>query len=159
MKKLTQFIKVTIQEFLNENADEERQGIGNFLKTDDYNIVIKKLPNYLINVHDSAVNYWEDTQDFFHYEKEELDENKTLFSTQKYVSKSFIDSIDKDIHSKGDIILCEDKNSNLWILDGHHRLIYDRMNLKNSFVYIIPFDDVKEIDYLFYGSDDDKQSF
>ena len=154
---MKQFIKTTIREFLNlnENIGDERRGIGNFLKTDDYNITIKKLPNYLINIHDSVVNYWEETQDVFHYEKEELNKNKNLFSTQKYVSKSFIDSINVDIYNKGDIILCEDKTGNLWLLEGHHRLIYDRINLKNSFVYIIPFDDVKEIDYLFYSSDDD----
>lgn len=155
MKDLRQFIKTTIKEFLNENVGDERRGIGNFLKTDDYNIIIKKLPNYLINIQDSAVNYWEETQDVFHYEKEELDKNEPLFSTQKYVSKSFIDSINYDIYNKGDIILCKDKTGNLWLLDGHHRLIYDRINLKNSFVYIIPFDDFKEIDYLFYNSDDD----
>ena len=155
MKDLKHFIKTTIQEFLNENVGDERRGIGNFLKTDDYNIIIKKLPNYLINIQDSAVNYWEETQDVFHYEKEELDKNKPLFSTQKYVSKTFIDNINYDIYNKGDIILCEDKTGNLWLLDGHHRLIYDRINLKNSFVYLIPFDDIKEIDYLFYSSDDD----
>lgn len=154
MKDFRQFIKTTLRKFLNENIGDERRGIGNFLKTDDYNITIKKLPNYLINIHDSVVNYWEETQEVFQYEKEELNINKNIFSTQKYVSKSFIDSINDDIYNKGDIILCEDKKNNLWLLDGHHRLIYDRINLKNSFVYIIPFDDVKEIDYLFYNTDD-----
>ena len=154
MKDLKQFIKTTIREFLNENIGDERRGIGNFLKTNDYNIIIKKLPIYLNNIHDSVVNYWGETQDVFHYEKEELDKNKTLFSTQKYVSKTFIDNINDDIYNKSDIILCEDKRGNLWLLDGNHRLIYDRINLKNSFVYIIPFSDVKEIDYLFYSIDD-----
>lgn len=152
MKRL---IKTILRKFLNENIGDERRGIGNYLRTEDYKIFIKKLPSYLINIHDSAVNYWDDTQDVFHYEKEELDRNKNLFSTQKYVSKTFIDNIDKDIYDKGDIILSEDKNGDLWILDGHHRLIYDRINLKNSFVYIIPFADIKEIDYLFYNINGD----
>jgi len=69
-----------VKKVLNENVGDERRGIGNFLKTDDYKIKIKKLPNYLINIQDSAVNYWEETQDVFDYEKEELDKNKPLFS-------------------------------------------------------------------------------
>ena len=155
MKDLRQFIKTTMQEFLNENIGNERRGIGNFLKTTDYNITIGGLPDYLINIHDSVVNYWEETQEVFHYEKEKLNRKKNIYSTQKYVSKSFIDSIDDNIYNKSDIVLCEDKKGDLWILDGHHRLIYDRMNLKNSFVYIIPFDDVKEIDDVFYNMTDD----
>ena len=58
-----------------------------------------------------------------------------------------------EVYNSGDIVMCYDKNGYLWLLDGHHRLIYDRMNLKDSMVYIIPFDDNKEIDYLFYSKD------
>ena len=154
MKDLRQFIKTTIREFLNENIGDERRGIGNFLNTTDYNIIIKKLPNYLINIHDSVVNYWEDTIEFFQYEKEVVDKNTTLYTTQKYVSKTFIDSINSEIYNKGDIIMCHDKNNNLWLLDGHHRLIYDRINGKNSMCYIIPFEDVEEIDNIFYSGED-----
>ena len=130
---------------------DEIHGIGNYLITSDYNIVNKKtLPLELLNIHDSATvsKYWDDTLEFMHFTKKELDKNKKLFSTQKYVSKTFIDSITDKVYN-------EDKKGNYWILNGHHRLIYDRINLKNSYVYIISFDDVKEIDYIFYNEDEE----
>jgi hypothetical protein len=145
------------EEFFNENIREiindELNGVGNFIKTTDYNILIKKIPDYLINIWDSAVNYWEDTIDFFDFEKERLDKNIILYSTQKYVSKSFIDIINSEIYNSSDIVLCYDKRNNLWLLNGHHRLIYDRMNGRDSMCYIIKFKDVEEIDDIFYGED------
>jgi len=147
------YIKTNIQEFLTETVGDERRGIGNYINTTDYNIIIKKLPDYLINIQDSALNYWDDTMDTFYYEKEELDKNTLLYSTQKYVSKTFIDNMTNEIYNSSDIILCYDKNNNLWLFDGHHRLIYDRINNRNSMCYIIPFDDIKEIDYIFYSAD------
>jgi hypothetical protein len=145
------------EEFFNENIREiindELNGVGNFIKTTDYNILIKKIPDYLINIWDSAVNYWEDTIDFLDFEKERLDKNIILYSTQKYVSKSFIDIINSEIYNSSDIVLCYDKRNNLWLLNGHHRLIYDRMNGRDSMCYIIKFKDVEEIDDIFYGED------
>ena len=158
MKGLKQLIKTTIREFLNENISDEREGIGNYLITSDYNIVVKKqLPLELLNIHDTATvsKYWDDALDTFSFEKTELDKNKILFSTQKYVSKTFIDTITNDIYNKSDIIVAEDQNGNYWLLNGHHRLIYDRINSRNSFVYIISYSDVKEIDDVFYNEDDD----
>ena len=139
---------------------DEIYGIGNYLITSDYNIVNKKtLPLELLNIHDSATvsKYWDDTLEFMHFIKKELDKNKKLFSTQKYVSKTFIDSITDKVYNDSDIIVAEDEKGNYWILNGHHRLIYDRINLKNSYVYIISFDDVKEIDYMFYNEDEDEE--
>jgi hypothetical protein len=137
---------------------DELEGIGNYLITSDYNIVNKKtLPLELLNIHDSATvsKYWDDTLEFMHFIKKELDKNKKLFSTQKYVSKTFIDSITDKVYNDSDIIVAEDKKGNYWLLNGHHRLIYDRINLKNSYAYIISFDDVKEIDDLFYTSEEE----
>ena len=42
-------------------------------------------------------------------------------------------------------------------MDGHHRLIFDRLNGKDSEVYIIPFDDIEEIDNTWYSSDDEEE--
>jgi len=38
----------------------------------------------------------------------------------------------------------------LWIMDGHHRLFFDRSKNKNSFAFIIPFDDIEEIEKIWY---------
>jgi hypothetical protein len=144
------------EESLRTKIGKERQGIGNFDKTKDYKIkVIKRFPKYLIDIHDTAVNYWEDTLECFPYTKEELDKDKQIYSTQEYVSKSFINNITDEIYEKSDIILSEDKQGRLWLLDGHHRLVYDRINNRNSKVYIIPFEDVAEIQDIFYSGEDD----
>jgi hypothetical protein len=145
---------------LNENVGDERSGIGNYLLTSDYNIVIKKqMPLELLNIHDTATvsKYWDDTLEYFPFEKTELDKNKKLFSTQKYVSKTFIDNITDDIYNESDIIIAEDKKGDNWLLNGHHRLIYDRINFRNSFVYFISFIDVEEIDDVFYNTDDEDE--
>jgi hypothetical protein len=155
--KLYKFVATTLGEFLNENVGDERSGIGDYFLTTDYNIVIKKqMPLELLNIHDSATvsKYWDDTLEYFNFEKTKLDINKKLFSIQKYVSKTFIDSITDYIYNESDIIIAEDHKGDYWILNGHHRLIYDRINFKNSMVYFISFNNVKEIDDVFYNTDD-----
>ena len=120
-----------------------------------YNIIYKdKLPDYLINVRDTAINYWNDTIEVFHYEKQVLDESVILLTTQKFISKKFIDSMNDDIYKKSDIILVEDFSDNLWIMDGHHRLFYDRSRGNISNVFIIPKNDVREIDEIWYSNKD-----
>ena len=67
------------EESLSTKIGKERQGIGNFDKTKDYKIkVLKRLPKYLIDIHDTAINYWEDTLEYFPYTKEELDKDKQI---------------------------------------------------------------------------------
>ena len=135
----------------NENVSDEKIDLSIGL----YNIVYKdKLPDYLYNVRDTAINYWNDTIEVFPYEKEVLDESVILFTTQKFISKKFIDSLNDDIYKKSDIILVEDLSDNLWIMDGHHRLFYDRSRGNISNVFIIPKNDIVEIDEIWYSNKD-----
>lgn len=135
----------------NENVSDEKIDLSIGL----YNIVYKdKLPDYLSNVRDTAINYWNDTIEVFHYEKKVLDESVILFTTQKFISKKFIHSINDDIYKKSDIILVEDFSDNLWIMDGHHRLFYDRSRGNISNVFIIPKNDIVEIDEIWYSNKD-----
>ena len=125
------------------------------LSVGSYNIVYRdKLPDYLFNIRDTAVNYWNDTIKVFHYQKQVLDESVILFTTQKFISKKFIHSINDDIYKKSDIILVEDFSDNLWIMDGHHRLFYDRSRGNISNVFIIPKNDIVEIDEIWYSNKD-----
>jgi hypothetical protein len=125
------------------------------LSVGSYNIVYRdKLPDYLFNIRDTAVNYWNDTIKVFHYQKQVLDESVILFTTQKFISKKFIDSMNDDIYKKSDIILVEDFSDNLWIMDGHHRLFYDRSRGNISNVFIIPKNDIVEIDEIWYSNKD-----
>ena len=45
-------------------------------------------------------------------------------------------------------------SDNLWIMDGHHRLFYDRSRGNISNVFIIPKNDVREIDEIWYSNKD-----
>jgi len=127
-------LATTLKEYLNESISDERNGVGNYLKTSMFNIVNGELPDYLVNIHDSALNYWEETQEVFNYDKKILNRNKIVFSTQENVSKTFIDSMTSEIYDRSDIILTEDEHKNLWLLDGHHRLIYDRIHSRGLFI-------------------------
>ena len=134
----------------NENVNDEKIDLSGL-----YNIVYKdKLPDYLSNVRDTAINYWNDTIEVFHYKKQVLDESVILLTTQKFISKKFIDSLNDDIYKKSDIILVEDLSDNLWIMDGHHRLFYDRSRGNISNVFIIPKNDIVEIDEIWYSNKD-----
>ena len=150
-----------VKRVIGESISDERRGKGNSIdlkKKNKLNIAYKNdLPDYLENIRDSAISYWEDTLDIFQYEKEKLDKSKQVLTTQRYVSKTFIDSLTPETYEKSDIILVEDEDKNLWIMDGHHRLIFDRLNGKDSEVYIIPFDDIEEIDNTWYSSDDEEE--
>jgi hypothetical protein len=115
-------------------------------------IFLERLPDYLYNIRDTSLNYWDDTLEAFPYEKEEIDKSIPLLTTQKYVSKNFIDSLDDETYKNSDIILAEDKHQNLWIMDGHHRLFFDRSKNKNSFAFIIPFSDIEEIEKIWYSN-------
>ena len=136
---------------LNENVNNEKIDLSVGL----YNIIYKdKLPDYLFNIRDTAINYWNDTIEVFQYKKEVLDESVILLTTQKFISKKFIDSLNDEIYKKSDIILVEDFSDNFWIMDGHHRLFYDRSRRNISNVFIIPKDDIREIDEIWYNNED-----
>jgi hypothetical protein len=133
----------------NENISDDKIDLSKKY----HNIIfLERLPDYLYNIRDTSINYWDDTLEAFPYEKEEIDKSISLLTTQKYLSKNFIDSLDDQTYKKSDIILVEDKHQNLWIMDGHHRLFFDRSKNKNSFAFIIPFNDIEEIEKIWYSN-------
>jgi hypothetical protein len=133
----------------NENISDDKIDLSKKY----HNIIfLERLPDYLYNIRDTSINYWNDTLEAFPYEKEEIDKSIPLLTTQKYLSKNFIDSLDDQTYKKSDIILVEDKHQNLWIMDGHHRLFFDRSKNKNSFAFIIPFNDIEEIEKIWYSN-------
>jgi hypothetical protein len=145
-----------------KNFGDERSGNGNSidLLQNKYNIHKEDdFPKELLNVQDSATTskYWEDTLKYVSLKKNKLSNNKKLYTTQGYLSKSFIDTIDNNVYNDSDIIVATANDNKLWILNGHHRIYYDRLNDINSIAYILSKNDVKEIDNVFYTSEDDEQ--
>jgi hypothetical protein len=165
MKKL----KTTIKDFLSEQKNlqlhsiisDERIGFGDAidLSKNEFNIIFNKnFPDYLLNVHDTATmqKYWEETLNFFKWKKKKLDKELKLYTSQKYISSSFLNYLEdnNDNYDESDIILVYDRKGRIWILDGHHRLYFDRKHNRDSLAYILSSEDVKEIDYIYSDEDD-----
>ena len=148
----------TFKEFLNEDViADERQGKGeNHLLVKNYNIIIKPLPIELINTHDTVINYLEETEEYISLDdKIIIPKDKILYSSQEFVSGTFINNITEEEYNSGYIFIAEDEKGDWWVLNGHHRLIYDRIHNRNSKAIFIPMETTKEIDYIFYGVGDE----
>jgi hypothetical protein len=134
--------------------DDERMGKGNSLKISDYGITIlpsTEITDEMIDINDSCLGkYWYDTQEAMdYYEKEKISKDTPLYTNQEWVSGTFISDMTDDVYGEGDIKIAEDEKGRLWVQDGHHRLIYDRMNGRDSMAYVIPHEDFDEIRWMF----------
>jgi len=147
----------TFEEFLNEDVvADERQGEGeNHLLVKDYNIITKPTREELINTHDTVLNYWEDTVEYLAFDTVTVPKDKLLYSNQDYVSGTFINDMTEEKYKEGDIFIAEDEEGDWWILDGHHRLIYDRIHNRDSKAIFISMESTKEIDDFFYNLEED----
>jgi hypothetical protein len=105
------------------------------------------------NLWDMVVNDIDELVDNFKMEKELLPKDITVYSVQKNFDIEYVKGMDDERYNKSDISLFKYKNK-LYIIDGHHRLCYDRINNKDSYVYIFDKDDSELIDCLFYGIGD-----
>ncbi len=133
---------------------DERMGKGNSLKISDYGITIlpsTEITDEMIDINDSCLGkYWYDTQEAMdYYEKEKISKDTPLYTNQEWVSGTFISDMTDDVYGEGDIKIVEDEKGRLWVQDGHHRLIYDRMNGRDSMAYVIPHEDFDEIRWMF----------
>ena len=128
--------------------------------TEPYNIIpvdSEDIPNELINIWDSAVNYWSETKDELNLElsdRVEVSPGQVIYSTQGKVDNSIIDRMTDEEYSEGDIVIV-DYNGRLWIFNGHHRVIRDRKNGRSSMVYIIDEGMVGFINRIIYGEGDE----
>lgn len=141
-----------------EGVADERRGMGRAvdLSVGQHGIVLMgEMPQELTNIHDTALNYWDETRDFMSYQKERLPRDTTVHTTQRWVSGTFLDTLSSDpaAHGESDIILAEDSAGRLWVMDGHHRLVHDRRLGRDSMAYVVPFPDAAEIGRTFYGED------
>lgn len=105
------------------------------------------------NLWDMVVNDIDELLDTFEMEKELLPKEIKVYSVQEKFDIGYVKGMDDERYIKSDITLFKYKNK-LYIIDGHHRLCYDRINNKDSYVYIFDKDDSELIDCLFYGIGD-----
>jgi hypothetical protein len=159
MIRIKRFDDMTIGSIKESVADERRgQGLAVDLSDGHHGIVfMNNLPEELINIHDTAVNYWDETINFMSYKKVMVPKDKTLYTTQRWVSGTFLDNLasDPSVYPTSDIILAEDSTGRLWVMDGHHRVVHDRRAGRDFMAFVVPFSDVAEIDRTFYGEGSD----
>ena len=108
----------------------------------------------LIDIHDTIMNYWGETQEMLKLPRTRLPKERTLFSNQDYVSRSFVENMTKAQRAAGDIYVVKDHDGELWIIDWHHRLCYDRMHGLDSRVFLIDRDSVEAIKDMFYSAEE-----
>jgi len=159
MRRIKRFDDMTLGP-IKEGVADERRGHGRAVDLSGglHNIVfMDNLPEELINIHDTALNYWDETLDFMSYEKVMVPRDKTLYTTQRWVSGTFLDNLSSDpsVYYTSDIILAEDSAGRLWVMDGHHRVVHDRGAGRDFMAFVVPFSDVAEIGRTFYGEDPD----
>ena len=105
------------------------------------------------NLWDMVVNDIYELEETFELKKELLPKDITVYSVQKKFDTEYVKRMDDERYDKSDISLFKYKNK-LYIINGHHRLCYDRINNRDSYVYIFDKDDSEFVDCIFYGIGD-----
>jgi hypothetical protein len=144
-------IDMNIQESIRKVLREELNNRG------DCNIMYvpeqySKLDRFS-NLWDMVVNEIDELIEVSQLEKELLPKDITVYSVQEKFDTDYVKRMDDERYNKSDISLFKYKNK-LYIIDGHHRLCYDRINNRDSYVYIFDKDDSQIVDCIFYGIGD-----
>ena len=144
-------IDMNLQESIRRILREELNNRG------DCNIMyvpeqLSKLDRFS-NLWDMVVNDIDELKETFQLEKELLPKDITVYSVQEKFDTEYIKRMDDDRYNESDISLFKYRNK-LYIIDGHHRLCYDRINNRDSYVYIFDKDDSQIVDCIFYGIGD-----
>ena len=105
------------------------------------------------NLWDMVPNDINELEEALQLEKELLSKEITVYSVQKNFDVDYVKRMDDERYNKADISLFKYKNK-LYIINGHHRLCYDRINNRDSYVYIFDKDDSQIVDCVFYGIGD-----
>lgn len=149
-------MRTHIRTFEGFTVGEERKGAEGAIRVTDHGMVLsEEFPEELVNAHDSAVNYWEETQDYLQLGKVPINKDEILHTTQEYVSGTFIKGMSDEIYTQGDVIIGVDAEGKKWVLDGHHRLVYDRMSGRDTNVYLLEKESLRFINEMIYGEGDD----
>lgn len=102
----------------NKKIEKEIRGYSNnVINVYDYNFSIKNYPPF--NHDEIFMNWWNKE-----YEIEKISKDTILNTTQPNVSKTFINKM-KSYSDKPVLVKIENM---YWVIDGHHRLVFDRMN-------------------------------
>lgn len=145
-------MRTHIRTFEGFAVGEERRGAEGAIRVTDHGMVLsEEFPEELVNAHDSAVNYWEETQDYLQLSKVPINKDEILHTTQEYVSGTFVKGMSDEIYTQGDVIISVDDEGGKWVLDGHHRLVYDRISGRDTNVYLLEKDSLRFINEIIYG--------
>jgi hypothetical protein len=122
----------------------------------EYGILPGVLPGELLNLHDTATmdKYWEDTRPYFIGCRKMLGSEEVLYSGQEYVDMGFVKRMTPSDHGESDIIVGVDSTGKKWLLNGHHRLVYDRVRGRDSYVFLFGPEDISELDDMFYSEEE-----
>ncbi len=150
-KPLVKYVKTNLHESIRRILREELNNRG------DCNIMyvpehFSKLDRFS-NLWDMVVNEIDELIEVSQLEKELLPKDITVYSVQEKFDIEYVKRMDDERYNKSDISLFKYKNK-LYIIDGHHRLCYDRINNRDSYVYIFDKDDSQIVDCIFYGIGD-----
>ena len=140
---LQEFIRRILREELNDRVD------CNIIYVSEQ---LSKLDRFS-NLWDMVVNDIYELVDNFEMEKELLPKEIKVYSVQEKFDIEYVKGMDDERYNRSDISLFKYKNK-LYIIDGHHRLCYDRINNRDSYVHIFDKDDSEIVDCIFYGMGD-----
>jgi len=119
-------ISFMIKKFL-DYLDSKKMGkeirgySNNVINLYDYNFSIRNYTPF--NHHEIFMNWWNEE-----YETETISKNTILNTTQPIVSKTFINKM----KSYSDKPVLVKVSGSYWVIDGHHRLVFDRMNNRDT---------------------------
>ena len=139
----------SVHNFINHWEELNNRGDCNIMYVpEQYNILYR-----FSNLWDMVPNDINELEEALQLEKELLSKEITVYSVQKNFDVDYVKRMDDERYDKSDISLFKYKNK-LYIIDGHHRLCYDRINNRDSYVYIFDKDDSEFVDCIFYGIGD-----
>jgi hypothetical protein len=72
-----------------------------------------------------------------------------------YPGQEFVKRMTPSEHGESDIIVGVDGTGKKWLLNGHHRLVYDRVRDRDSLVFLFGPEDISELDDMFYPDEDE----
>lgn len=109
--------------------DREIRGYSsNIINVSDYNFSIENYFPPEIDKDDIFMRLWKKE-----YTLEKVSYEKILYTSQSHVSLTFVKKM-KSYDSNPKLVKYKNK---YWVIDGHHRLIFDRINKRDTFCEII----------------------
>lgn len=131
---------------------KEREGKKGAISVTEFNMKVGKMPDALVNAHDTALNEPDDLKEYKLGTKTDLPPGKEIWTGQEFISGTWLKDTNK--LSKELPVLIEDSKGRWWVADGHHRIAWARSRKMTIKILLLKKDDVKEIDDTWYSNED-----